>query len=952
MPSLQVIGLSNMINLFKQSTLASQLLIRVFSIYLLIAIAVTALHMFWQYHDTKKLINQELIDTHTRVAPGLTKALWDYNEEQIYKTIKDMELLPFINTVYLIDQNGRIYHSKVQSSLKLNPENLKSNSLITFSNSLIHTFSSAIGRSTHRQPQEVVGKLIIHGDNDDIYSRLQLGYWQLIVNALIKTLALWIIFLVVGYYMISKPLSSLTKATKKLDQDNLKPTNISIQSRKNNELKALEKFFNRMSLRLFHTRKKLTDQNALFSSVLNSTPDLIFYKDYLNKDGKYIGCNHAFTKFVGQEKENIIGHNDIELFGREVGSFFRKKDHKVLAENSTRVYKEWVDYPDGHKKLLSTSKTPFYTEDKQVLGVLGIAHDITQMHEDTKKIKNLQIFLQSTIDGINDPIMVIQEDYNVLFMNKAAKNCINNKTISDKEHPKCYEISGCQQTPSNEENHLCPLHKVINTHSSTSTMLKQSHKSGRLSYIELVASPLYAKDKSLIGVIEISRDLTKHLKMQSDLQEQKDILAHRAHYDSLTGLPNRDLFIDRLAQAIKIAQRTKNLIALLFIDLDHFKEINDSYGHHAGDEVLKEASKRLLKNIRTTDTVARLGGDEFTIILDNIIDTRIVMNIIQNLIDAMNKPINIDDHQLYSTLSIGVTIFPDDGLTAKTLLKNADVAMYKAKNEGRNTYRFYTEEMTEKAFERIVMETNLRQAIEDNNFIVYYQPQVDGTNNQLICMEALIRWQHETMGMVSPARFISLAEETGLIVKLDQWTMKTAMKQMVKWYADGLNPGVLALNLSIKQLQQKSFISMLAEMLKETNCKPEWIELEVTEGQIMTNPDEVIIILNQISDMGIELAVDDFGTGYSSLSYLKRLPIDKLKIDQSFVKNLPNDEDDAAITRSVIALTENLKLKVIAEGVETQAQKEFLVSNGCQNIQGYYYAKPMPADKMSVFLKQ
>jgi len=439
--------------------------------------------------------------------------------------------------------------------------------------------------------------------------------------------------------------------------------------------------------------------------------------------------------------------------------------------------------------------------------------------------------------------------------------------------------------------------------------------------------------------------------LYNNLEKQKDILDYKAHYDELTGLPNRELFLDRLSQSIKIAQRTKKIIAVLFIDLDRFKEINDSFDHQFGDLVLKKISQRLQKCMRKTDTLSRLGGDEFTVIIDALHDNNEVVDIIQHMIEKMNKPIHIDNHQLYSTFSIGISLYPDDGKKADVLLKNADAAMYKAKDNGRNTYCFYTQEMTNKALERIVMETNLHQALENEDFIIYYQPQVDGENGKLLGMEALIRWQHKTMGMISPAKFIPLAEETGLIVPLDQWTMRTAMQQIVIWYQQGLNPGRLALNLAMKQLQSKDFIGMLAGMLKATGCKPQWIALEVTEGQIMTNPDKAITILDQVSNMGVELAVDDFGTGYSSLSYLKRLPIDKLKIDQSFVRNLPNDEDDIAIAKSIIALSKNLNLKVIAEGVETQGQKEFLVENGCRAIQGYLYSKPIPADEMERYIQ-
>ena len=320
---------------------------------------------------------------------------------------------------------------------------------------------------------------------------------------------------------------------------------------------------------------------------------------------------------------------------------------------------------------------------------------------------------------------------------------------------------------------------------------------------------------------------------------------------------------------------------------------------------------------------------------------------------VMNQKITIVNHDFYVTLSIGISIYPEDGINSEILIKNADAAMYKAKEDGRDTYRFYNEAMTKKAFERIVMESSLRTALEKKEFIVYYQPQIDGQTNKLIGMEALVRWRHPVMGLVSPIKFIPLAEETGLIISLDQWVMKTAMNQIVQWYKDGLNPGVLALNLAIKQLQQENFMEILSSLLEETGCKPEWLELEVTEGQIMNDPERAIITLNQINKLGIELAIDDFGTGYSSLSYLKRLPIDKLKIDQSFIKDLPSEDEDVGITKAVISLANSLNLKVIAEGVETQEQKDFLVENGCNNIQGYFYSKPIPADDIKVnFLEE
>ncbi|MDQ7061604.1 MAG: EAL domain-containing protein [Sulfurimonas sp.] len=433
--------------------------------------------------------------------------------------------------------------------------------------------------------------------------------------------------------------------------------------------------------------------------------------------------------------------------------------------------------------------------------------------------------------------------------------------------------------------------------------------------------------------------------------EHKEILHHQAHHDALTSLPNRVLFNDRLEQAIEKAKRNSSKIAVFFIDLDHFKEINDSLGHNIGDEVLKAVSTRLKEVIREEDTLARLGGDEFTVLLEGIKNIQDASLIAGKILETLSQVIHIDFHDLYVSSSIGISVYPDDGKSSQNLLKFADSAMYKAKDEGRNNFQFYSAEMTELAFERVVMEASLRVALKNEEFIVYYQPQMNAKTNKLIGMEALVRWNHPNMGIVSPAKFIPLAESTGLIIDLDRHVMKTAMTQCAQWYKKGFNPGVLAMNLSVKQLAKVECVEVFENLMQITGCKAEWIELEVTEGQIMKNPEEAIKVLAKINDLGINLAVDDFGTGYSSLAYLKRLPIDKLKIDQAFIRDLPDDEEDAGITKAVIALAKSLDLRIIAEGVETKEQKDFLVLNGCENIQGYYYSKPIPANEFEILLE-
>ena len=461
---------------------------------------------------------------------------------------------------------------------------------------------------------------------------------------------------------------------------------------------------------------------------------------------------------------------------------------------------------------------------------------------------------------------------------------------------------------------------------------------------EVTLTAITLNNRNVLHVIW--RDISERKKAQEELLEQKDILDHQAHHDGLTGLPNRVLFNDRLEHGIEQAERHKMKLALFFIDLDDFKQINDSLGHQVGDKVLIAVAERLKAKIRKEDTLSRLGGDEFTIImedLDYVEDASILAEKIQKVID---QPIHIDGHTLYISCSIGISLYPQDDMDMNNLIKYADAAMYKAKEEGRNNFQFYASEMTEFALERMIMKTSLRQAIDNEEFLIYYQPQIDATSGKLTGMEALIRWQHPVMGLILPAKFIPLAEENGLIVEIDRWVMITAMTQISKWYHDGLDPGVLALNLSMRQLRTDDFVEVIQESMQITAFKPEWLEFEVTEGEMMKKADETIIKLEEISSMGIEIAIDDFGTGYSSLAYLKRLPVHKLKIDQSFINGIPEDKDDMAIAKAIIALADSLGLELIAEGVENNAQKEFLLRSGCEHIQGFYYSVPMPAEEI------
>jgi len=445
--------------------------------------------------------------------------------------------------------------------------------------------------------------------------------------------------------------------------------------------------------------------------------------------------------------------------------------------------------------------------------------------------------------------------------------------------------------------------------------------------------------------------MASKLNLQVDqLQDKQLHLDYLAHHDQLTNLPNRLLFLDRLVQAINKAHRGQEQLAVVFIDLDRFKHINDSLGHFVGDQVLKIAASRLKEHVRENDTISRLGGDEFTLIVEEIRGPSDVVHIAQKLISVFNEPFIIEGRTFYLSCSIGISTYPQNGLDANELLRNADAAMYKAKEMGRNNFQFYTEDMTKNALQHVLMETSLRKALELDELELHFQPQIAVNTSEIIGMEALVRWQHPENGLLMPRDFIPLAEETDLIVDIGEWVLRAACEQIKRWHDEGLNPGPVAVNISSKQLQKNGFIATINRVLRDAGCKPHCLELELTEGTIMHDSARCISILSEIKKLGIGIAIDDFGTGYSSLSYLKQLPISKLKIDQSFVQDIPQSADDVAIAQAIISLARCMNLTVIAEGVETVEQLCFFKNENCDGAQGYFFARPLPVEAITELL--
>ncbi|MEW8659977.1 MAG: EAL domain-containing protein [Candidatus Thiodiazotropha endolucinida] len=432
----------------------------------------------------------------------------------------------------------------------------------------------------------------------------------------------------------------------------------------------------------------------------------------------------------------------------------------------------------------------------------------------------------------------------------------------------------------------------------------------------------------------------------SQIKEAQDQINFLAHHDALTRLPNRALFRERFDHALMHARRENASIALLFLDLDRFKTVNDTLGHPVGDQVLLEVSKRMNQIIRASDTLARLGGDEFVLLLEEQTDAQHAAVVARKLIDLFSRPMIIGEHELVVTASIGITLYPNDGDDPDKLIRHADRAMYEAKQQGRNTYRFFTQALTEGALERLMMENDLRRAVARNELILHYQPIVNLETRQLQGIEALVRWQHPEQGLIAPGLFIELAEEIGIIDEIGQWVLRAACTQLARWDRDGFKVPRISVNLSVQQIDREGLITMVSEELNSSGLSPERLELEVTESMLIRNPELSRTVLSELRTLGVKFAIDDFGTGYSSLAYLKLLPLDHLKIDQSFVRDIGKDANDEAIVRAIIAMSKSLGLESVAEGVEEAHQARFLQQSGSDLAQGYLYSRPLPADEI------
>ncbi len=658
----------------------------------------------------------------------------------------------------------------------------------------------------------------------------------------------------------------------------------------------------------------------------------------INRDYIYEVVNDTYCIGSNKAREEIIGKTIVEVWGKKRAYKFIKKCLDECFSGKEIYDFAWFEFASNDKRCFEIIYYPYFNENNLVTHALVISRDVTLRKQAEEELKKSEKRYRTLFENSQDVIYLTTPDKVIYDINKAGVK------LFSYSHDEMLGLKLEKLFFNNEDwikfKDTLEKEDVVNGFA-----VDMKRRNDSIVQCLLTSSTQFDENHCLVGYQGIIKNIS-HLKSA----EKK--LHFLAYHDSLTGLANRTLFNERINQAVLNASRTNGMVALMLIDLDNFKKVNDTYGHPVGDQLLKTTAYRLQNLFRETDTVARLSGDEFAIIITNVNNPKTVAKIASKIIKNVSTSLTIDKYEMFITCCVGIALYPIDGTNKTVLMQKSDIAMYYSKNSGKNEYQFYSEEINSKTREHMTIIIELYKVLKNKELELYYQPQFDCKTNKIVGMEALLRWNSPKYGLILPNVFIPLAEESGFIVAIGEWTLRNACRQLASWHKQGYNNLTIAVNLSAVQFRQKNLVKRIKKILADEHIDGKFLELEITESVIMKNVDTTIKYLNELKAMGIKIAIDDFGTGYSSLNYLKKFPIDTLKIDKIFLKNIDKDIDNKAIVTAIISLGHDLSLNIVAEGIENKNQLNYLVNKDCNNGQGYFFSHPLNLSESDDFLKK
>ena len=908
-----------------RSPLARRLIVAIVLFSASITVLTTALQLYQDYQRGRADINAQFTQIGEVHSRALAQSVWATNTKEIRAQLDGVRKLPNIVYVALHEAN------------KLSVETGQ------------HQAQRVIERQLplyyqHRGEAVLIGELTVVATLDSLYKQLAQDALNVLLGNFFRTLLVALFIFGLFHRLITRHLGDISNHLRAIDPAiaNLPLVLERERPGQADELDFLVSAANTMQDNTHRALLALRHSEARVRLLLESTTEAIYGAD---TNGRCTFANPACIRMLGYASESsLVGKPIHELIhhtypdGRPYPTEQCAVRIAMLAGEPSHHDDEVHWRADGSSFPVEYWSHPMY-QSGELVGSVVIFMDISERKAAAQEMLRFRAALDSSVDAI---YIIDREQMRFVDANRAGWEAMGYT------QEQLLALGPHDLEPEFTRDALMQEYARILAGESHHGVIKTTHrrKDGSTFPVEVFVQPLIgepAEKGAFKFVVAVARDVTSN--------KQAELELHRlAYYDSLTGLPNRMLFNDRLRQALADAKRRGTTVAMMLMDLDRFKVINDTLGHEAGDQLLREVAGRLKQGMREGDTVARLGGDEFALVFADIPDVKNVAHLAENALLRLNAPIEINGREIFATGSLGIALYPSDTEDMYALMKYADSAMYHAKEGGRSNYQFYSQKMTASAQARLRLETDLRRALERGEFYLNYQPQVGVSSGRITGVEALIRWRDAQGAFISPAEFIPLAEETGLIVPIGQWVLETAVQQLKVWHNAGYTDLTMSVNVATRQFRDPRFLSIVAQTIAATGIPAQTLELEITEGVLLENSEETRDIMHQLRAMGLHLAIDDFGTGYSSLSYLKRFPIDRVKIDQSFVRDISIDGDDLAIVRAIIALARALKLNVVAEGVETREQLALLRAEGCDDYQGYFFARPMAAEDIAEWL--